>query len=149
MTKSTFRAGLAAVIVALAAVVPGAASAGIFTLSLSPRSDNADLIRQGLQIYGIVNEAKGKNRAKVDQKGRSNEAAVSQKGKDNYALVYQRGRGHAASLRQAGRNNAYGIFQFGKKTDVDVMQYGKSDVGLLLQGRLVNWSRAGLTPTAG
>ena len=55
-----------------------------------------------MQIYGIVHEAKGKNGAKVNQKGRGNEAAVSQKGEDNYGLVYQRSRGHGASLRQAG-----------------------------------------------
>ncbi|MGH6736627.1 MAG: curlin [Methyloceanibacter sp.] len=132
MFASTIKAGLAAAVIAVAA--SGPASAGSFTLSLTPKGESADVIRHGLQIYGMVNELKGKNHAKVDQKGRNNAAAVSQKGKGNSGLVYQRGDNHAATLTQAGRNNAFGIFQFGRATNVDVAQYGKGDVGLVFQG---------------
>jgi hypothetical protein len=134
MITTTLKAGLAATIISVAVVASTPASAGSFTLSLTPRGDSADLIRSGLEIYGMVNELKGKNHAKVDQKGRNNAAAVSQKGKGNYGLVYQRGRGHQATLTQAGRDNAFGIFQFGKATNVDVAQFGRGDVGLIFQG---------------
>lgn len=134
MTSNTIKAGLVATVIALAAGAPSLASAGSFTLSLTPQGDSANLVRQGLQIYGIVNDLKGKNKARVSQKGRNNAAAVSQKGKRNHGLVYQRGRGHSATLSQAGRNNAYGIFQFGRRTNVDVVQAGRGDVGLVFQG---------------
>ncbi|HZJ13183.1 MAG TPA: curlin [Methyloceanibacter sp.] len=132
MIITTIRAGLVATVIAVAAGTP--ASAGSFTLSLTPQGDSADFIRQGLQIYGIVNDLKGKNKARVSQKGRNNAAAVSQNGARNHGLVYQRGRGHTATLSQAGRNNAYGIFQFGRETNVDVVQAGRGDVGLVFQG---------------
>jgi Curlin associated repeat len=136
MSPTTIKTGLAAAVIALAISAPATAFAGdSFTFSLSPRGDSADLIRQGLQIYGIVNDLKGKkNHARVDQKGINNVAAVSQKGTDNYGLVYQRGRDHTATLAQAGRNNAYGVFQFGRRTNVDVAQTGTGDVGLIFQG---------------
>jgi hypothetical protein len=133
MITTTLKAGLAATVIIVVAIASTPASAGSFTLSLTPRGDSAELIRSGLEIYGLVNGLKGKNHAKVHQKGRNNAAAVSQKGKGNYGLVYQRGRGHEAILTQAGRNNAFGIFQFGKATNVDVAQFGRGDVGLIFQ----------------
>jgi hypothetical protein len=134
MIATPIKAGLAAVVIAVTASASVPASAGSFTLSLTPQGESADLIRHGLQIYGIVNELQGRNKARVDQKGRNNAAAVNQKGADNHGLVYQRGRGHTATLSQAGRNNAYGIFQFGRATNVDVVQVGRGDVGLVFQG---------------
>lgn len=132
MINNTLKAGLLAGALAIATVAP--ASAGSFTLSLTPRGDSADLIRSGLQIYGIVNELQGKNHAKVKQKGRNNAAAVSQQGAGNYGLVYQNGKGHGATLTQAGRDNAMGVFQFGRATNADVIQAGRGDVGLVFQG---------------
>lgn len=132
MITHTLKAGLIATALAIAATAP--ASAGGFTFSLTPRGDSADLIRSGLQIYGLVNEVQGKNHAKVKQKGRNNAAAVSQKGAGNYGLVYQRGRGHQATLSQAGRDNALGVFQFGRRGNVDVTQVGSGEVGLVFQG---------------
>jgi hypothetical protein len=132
MMTSFLRGGCVAAVMAVAASTP--ASAGSFTLSVTPHGDSADLIRQGLQIYGIVNEFKGKNHAKVSQKGRNNAAALSQKGAGNHGLVYQRGRGHTATLSQTGRNNAFGVFQFGRQTNIDVVQVGRGDVGLVFQG---------------
>ncbi|MEZ5827715.1 MAG: curlin [Hyphomicrobiales bacterium] len=134
MSKIKTNSALAAAAIVLTMGLATPASAGSFTISLTPRGDSADLIRNGLQIYGIVNELQGKNKAKVDQKGRDNAAAVSQSGAGNYGLVYQRGRSHSATLSQAGRNNTYGIFQFGKATNVDVVQVGRGDVGLVFQG---------------
>ncbi len=134
MITNTLKAGLVAAAIAVAATAATPASAGSFTFTLTPRGDSADLIKSGLQIYGLVNEFKGKNHAKVDQKGRNNAAAISQKGQGNYGLVYQRGKGHEATLTQAGRNNAFGIFQFGKATNADVVQTGRGDVGLVFQG---------------
>ena len=134
MTYASIRFGLAAAVIAIAASASGPALAGSFTLSLRPHGDSADLIRHGLQIYGIVNELKGKNKAHVEQKGRNNAAAVSQRGAGNQGLVYQRGKRHTATLSQAGRNNAFGIFQFGRATDLNVVQRGHGDVGLVFQG---------------
>jgi len=134
MTTTTLKTGLAAAVIALTAAAATPASAGSFTLSLTPRGESADLVRSGLQIYGIVNGLKGENHAKVKQKGRNNAAAVRQKGKGNYGLVYQKGKGHEATLDQAGRNNALGLFQFGRATNADVVQYGRGEVGLVFQG---------------
>ena len=134
MTTTTLKTGLAAAVIALTAAAATPASAGSFTLSLTPHGESADVIRSGLQIYGVVNGLKGKNHAKVKQKGRNNAAAVSQKGAGNHGLVYQRGNDHNATLTQAGRDNALGIFQFGRATNVDVVQAGRGDVGLVFQG---------------
>jgi len=103
LTKAsgTLKDSLAATVIAVTAIASTPASAGSFTLSLTPRGDSAEMVRTGLEIYGLVNDLKGKNHAKVDQKGRNNAAAVSQKSEGNYALVYQRGRGHEATLRPA------------------------------------------------
>jgi len=133
MMTSILRGGLVAAVMAVAASTPASAGGG-FTFQLTPRGDSADLIQSGLQIYGIVNGLKGKNHAKVKQKGRNNAAAVSQKGAGNHGLVYQRGNDHNATLTQAGRDNALGIFQFGRATNVDVVQAGRGDVGLVFQG---------------
>jgi Curlin associated repeat len=134
MTRSLTKAGLVAAVIAFAAAAPLPASAGGFTLSLTPSGDSADLIRQGLQIYGIVNDLKGKNHARVNQKGSDNAAAVQQTGAGNYGLVYQRGRGHTATLSQAGVDNALGVFQFGRRANIDVTQAGAGEVGLVFQG---------------
>jgi len=132
MITTTFKAGLVATVLTIAATAP--ASAGSFTFTLTPHGDSGDLIRSGLQIYGMVNGLKGKNHAKVKQKGRNNAAAVRQSGKGNYGLVYQKGQGHQASMTQAGRSNAFGLFQFGKATNADVVQVGRGEVGLVFQG---------------
>ena len=138
MPITTIKTALAAAVIAVGANAVTPAVAGSLSLSLTPSGDSADLIRSGLQIYGIVNELKGekaaKNHAKVKQKGRNNAAAVSQKGAGNYGLVYQRGNGHNATLTQAGHNNALGVLQFGRATDVDVVQAGRGDVGLVFLG---------------
>jgi hypothetical protein len=133
-TYTPIKSGLAAAVIAITASASGPALAGSFNLSLVPHGDSADLVRHGLQIYGILNELKGKNKAHVIQKGRNNAAAVSQKGVGNQGLIYQRGKHHTATLTQAGRNNAFGIFQFGSATDLDVVQHGRGDVGLVFQG---------------
>ena len=134
MTTTTLKTGLAAAVIALTAAAATPASAGSFTLSLTPHGESADVIRSGLQIYGVVNGLKSKNHAKVKQKGRNNAAAVRQSGKGNYGLVYQKGKGHEATLDQAGRNNALGLFQFGRATNANVVQRGRGDVGLVFQG---------------
>lgn len=133
MIKTTLKVGLLAAALAVAA---GPAAAGSFSFRLTPGGDSADLIRSGLQIYGLVNEAqsKSKNRATVNQKGRDNAAALSQTGAGNTGLVYQRGKGHGATLIQGGRDNAFGIFQFGRATNADVVQTGRGGVGLVFQG---------------
>lgn len=133
-TSNKIKATLAAAVIATTVGTSAPVSAGNFTLSLTPHGDSADLIRHGLEIYGIVNDLKGKNKAHVNQKGRNNAAAVSQKGAGNHGLVYQRGKHHTATLTQAGRNNAFGIFQFGRATNLDAVQVGRGDVGLVFQG---------------
>ena len=57
MINNALKAGLLAAALAIATAAP--ASAGSFTLSLTPRGDSADLIRSGLQMYGIVIERLG------------------------------------------------------------------------------------------
>jgi hypothetical protein len=122
---------------ALQAPTPASAGGGI-TMMITPEGEMADVIRQGLAIYSIVEQAKNnkknKNHAHVDQKGRDNAAAVSQKGADNYGLVYQRGDHHTATVTQQGRDNALGVFQFGRNGNLDFAQTGNGNVGLIFQG---------------
>ena len=137
MIRANRYASLGAALLGLLAVqVATPASAGSFSVSLTPKGETADLIRHGLQIYSAVEQQKSKkkNSAKVNQKGRNNAAAVRQKGGGNYGLVHQRGDGHTATLAQDGRNNAFGVFQFGRNTNADIAQTGNGNVGLLFVG---------------
>jgi hypothetical protein len=136
MMRSIKTGGVFALALGLAALqgpAPALAGGGI-TMTLTPDGDTADVIQQGLAIYSLVQQFKGNNHAKVNQKGHGNAAAVGQHGIDNYGLVYQRGRDHTATLAQTGRNNALGVLQFGRNTHLDVAQYGQGQVGLVLQG---------------
>jgi Curlin associated repeat len=138
MVRALTTAILAAMIGFGALGLPAPASAGGVTLMIAPDGESADLIQQGLRIYGMVKEQKEKkkkkNHAHVDQKGRDNAAALSQTGNDNYGLIFQRGHDHTAAVAQEGENNAFGLFQFGRKTNLDVSQAGRGQVGLVLQG---------------
>lgn len=137
MSPSPKRRNLMAAIVTLAALhVPVPAFAGgSVTVSIAPQGEAAEIIRQGLQIYSIVQQqkTKKKNHARIDQKGRGNAAALSQKGGNNYGLIHQRGRDHTATVAQEGWNNGFGVFQFGRNTNIDVAQIGRGKVGLVLQ----------------
>lgn len=112
-----------------------AADAGQFSFSVTPKGQDAELVRNGFALYNIYRSSKkSRNRAKVDQRGSGNAAAVSQSGSDNWAGVFQRGKGHSATVSQSGRNNAFGVFQFGKNTSASAAQTGDGNVGFLFQG---------------
>jgi Curlin associated repeat len=105
---------------------------GSVSLTISPNGRDAEVIREGLQIYSLFKSAK--NRAKVDQRGAGNGAAIAQHGSGNTAEVFQRGKGNQATIEQTGNNNWFGVFQFGKKNNAVVSQNGNGRTGLILQG---------------
>ena len=123
-----------AVLVAFAAVqLPSAAEARRqVSVTITPHGRNAELVREGLQLYSVFERTR--NRARVDQKGSGNGAAIGQSGQGNVAEVFQRGRGHSATISQTGNHNAFGIFQFGRNTSSTARQTGNDNVGLVLQG---------------
>jgi len=99
--------------------LPAPASAGGVTLMIAPDGESADLIQQGLRIYGMVKEQKEKkkkkNHAHVDQKGRDNAAALSQTGNDNYGLIFQRGPTTRRRLLRRARTMRLASFSSGAK----------------------------------
>jgi hypothetical protein len=115
------------------AVSPAAAkNSGSVSVTITPRGQEAEVIRGGLQLYSFFRSAK--NRAKVNQRGSGNGAAIAQHGSGNTAEVFQRGNGNQATIEQTGNNNWFGIFQFGKKSNAAVSQVGNGKTGLILQG---------------
>jgi Curlin associated repeat len=120
-------------IVAITAVLTPAQADGV-SVTLRPRGESADVIREGLGIYSFFRGLQ--NRAKSDQRGTNNGAAIGQHGRGNNAYVFQRGRDNSGIITQNGNNNAYGIFQFGRRNSTAVAQNGNGEVGITLQG---NW----------
>ena len=123
---------LAAAIAMTAALAP--AQANGVSITLQPRGENAQVIRQGLGFYSLFRDLR--NRAKTDQRGTNNGAAIAQHGRGNNALVFQRGRDNAGTITQNGNSNTYGLFQFGRRNSSTVVQNGNGGVGITLQG---NW----------
>jgi Curlin associated repeat len=109
-----------------------ARSSGSVSVTITPRGEQAEIIRGGLQIYSMIKSAK--NRAKVNQRGESNAAAIAQHGSGNNAQVFQRGRGHEAVVEQTGNSNWLGVFQFGRNSRSNVAQTGNGKSGLVIQG---------------
>jgi hypothetical protein len=110
------------------------ASANGFSFTLTPRGESAEVIRDGLTLYGIARDLR--NRAKTNQRGTGNGAAISQHGRGNTGLVFQRGRGNSGTITQNGNYNAFGLFQFGRRNSANAVQNGNGNVGITVQG---NW----------
>jgi hypothetical protein len=108
-----------------------AVAAGSVSVTLTPKGESANAIRDGLFLFSWAQQLR--NHVRVNQKGRGNAAAVSQSGHWNWAGIFQRGRGHSATVTQNGDNNAFGVFQFGRNTSLDADQTGHGQAGLVLQ----------------
>lgn len=134
MIRKRTMAGVVTLLIGITAIEMGtpAAAGGRVSFTVTPRGQNADVIRDGLHWYSFLRRAR--NQARVDQRGSGNGAAVSQSGNDNVAGIFQRGRGHSATIAQNGNNNAFGIFQFGRNTSTAARQNGDGNVGLVFEG---------------
>ena len=133
MNRLALSATLAAVIAATPVTAATAgAHHGSVSITLTPRGDNAKIVREGYLIYSLFKGAK--NRAKVDQRGIGNGSAIAQHGTNDAAEVFQRGRGHSTSIMQTGSNNVFGVLQFGRKTSSSIAQTGNGQAGLVIQG---------------
>ena len=104
------------------------------SITLRPRGESAEVIREGLGLYGLFSDLR--NRAKTNQRGSNNGAAIAQHGRGNNAYVFQRGRDNSGTITQNGNHNSYGLFQFGRRNSTTVVQNGNGEVGITLQG---NW----------
>ncbi len=134
MIRKRTMAGVMALLIGITAIEMGTpvAAGGRVSFTVTPRGQNADVIRDGLHWCSLFRRAR--NQARVDQRGSGNGAAVSQSGNDNVARVFQRGRGHSAAISQNGNNNAFGIFQFGRNTSTAARQNGNGNVDLVFEG---------------
>ena len=120
-------------IAAISAALSPAQADGV-SITLRPRGESAEVIREGLNFYSLFRDLR--NRAKTNQRGSNNGAAIAQNGRGNNAYVFQRGRDNSGTITQNGNHNSYGIFQFGRRNSTTVVQNGNGEVGITLQG---NW----------
>ena len=120
-------------ITAISAAFSPAQAEGV-SITLRPRGESAEVIREGMGLYGMFRDLR--NRAKTNQRGTNNGAAVAQHGRGNNAYVFQRGRDNSGTITQNGNHNSYGLFQFGRRNSTTVVQNGNGEVGIRLQG---NW----------
>ena len=130
-TRITLRAVLLAAAVTGTLAAPASAGGSVSWNFVPQNREEAQVVRNGLALYGVLNNTKGKS--SVRQKGKNNNAGLVQNGKGNLGVIHQNGKGHNATLDQKGKNNAYGIFQYGRKTDAAVTQTGKGNTGMLFQ----------------
>lgn len=121
------------VIAAISAALSPGHAVGI-SITLRPRGESADIIRESLGFYSTFRELQ--NRVKTNQRGANNGAAIAQHGRGNSAYVLQRGRDNSGTIKQNGNYNSYGLFQFGRRNSTAVVQNGNGEVGITLQG---NW----------
>ncbi len=128
--RNILTAGAAALVIGALPLAAPPAQAGDISFMLSPRGEQADLVRFGLGIYAMVKE---KDHAKIKQKGKRNGAAIAQNGRGNLGYVRQRGRDHSATLDQQGSGNAFAVIQSGRRGRADVVQRGDGEVGILFQ----------------
>ena len=117
---------------AIAACLAGPAIAGgSISLSINPGNPrDAQALRTGLMIYGIVQDIQSNGH--VTQRGVANAAALAQSGGGHFGVIYQDGAGHDGSLTQTGRGNAHGLFQFGRDTSAHVVQAGRGLSGMTI-----------------
>jgi Curlin associated repeat len=133
MIRANLAAGLLAFTVGVATIdaPTPAAAAGSVSVTIAPKGESANAVREGLFLFSWAQQMR--NYARIDQKGSGNGAAVSQSGQWNWATIFQRGRGHSAAVAQNGNNNAFGVFQFGRNTSMNAAQTGNGQAGVVLQ----------------
>ena len=125
-------AGLVAATISTATLVTPAAAGGSISFNFAPRTaDEANALRTGLAIYGLIKGAK--NGGNISQNGTNNSAGLQQYGQGNFGVVHQDGRGHNGTVQQYGGYNSYGLFQFGKNTNGHVTQQGYRGTGATFQ----------------
>lgn len=129
LTRATTCALSAVAFLAVSLVPDPVSAGGRVGFTVSPRGEEAEALRTGLQLYSFARSMRKKNRARVDQRGSGNSAAIGQNGENNWAGVFQRGRGHSGSITQDGNDNAYALLQFGRNGDTSVRQSGNGNVG--------------------
>ena len=128
MPRKTIIATLAAAVLSAGTLVAPAHAGGQIAIDIKPaNAEEAQAMRAGLAIYGIVNGLQ--NGANITQNGIANLAGIAQNGSGNYGVVHQQGNGHSGTLQQNGNGNAYGVFQFGENTSTDVVQNGNGETG--------------------
>ena len=115
-------------------VAEPAHAGGRIGFTVTPKGQDAEVIRTGIALYSVARSLRNKNRARVDQQGSNNGAAISQHGQDNWAGIFQCGRANSGTISQNGNNNAFALFQFGKKGNTNVSQNGDGNVGLRFEG---------------
>lgn len=120
--------------VAMLHIAEPAHAGGQIGFTVTPKGQDAEVIRTGIALYSVARSLRHKNRARVDQQGSNNGAAISQRGQDNWARIFQRGRGNSGTVSQNGNNNAFALFQFGKKGNTNVSQNGDGNVGVRFEG---------------
>lgn len=124
---------MAVLVAATPLLVPAdPAKAGSIGFTVSPKGEDAEALRTGLELYSVVRslQKSKKNRAKIQQYGDGNGAAISQRGQNNWAHVFQRGRGNSGSISQNGDDNAFALVQLGKRNNTQVTQNGNGNAGL-------------------
>ena len=92
MIRAKLAAGLLAFTIGAAAIdAPApAAAAGSVSVTIAPKGESANAIRDGFSLFSWVRQMR--RSARIDQKGSGNGAAVSQSGRWNWAAIFQRGR---------------------------------------------------------
>ena len=108
------------------------AEAGNITLRIRPHGHDAQVLRQGLQLYSLFQNFK--NHAKVGQTGSNNAAGIAQYGSGDAAAVFQNGSRNSGQVVQSGNNDAFALFQFGKHNSSVTQQNRDGEVGIVLQG---------------
>jgi len=136
MTRHKLFASVAAIFVGIATlhVAEPAHAGGRIGFTVTPKGQDAEVLRTGIALYSVARSLRKKNRAVVDQQGSNNAAAISQRGQDNVAGIFQRGRGNSGTISQDGNGNAFALFQFGKKGNTNVSQNGNGNVGVRFEG---------------
>ena len=135
MTRIGFRAATVAALMALTAVTPVSARGGSVSLTINPKGQDAQVVREGFFLYSLFKHSKSRGSgARIDQRGTGNGAAIAQHGNGNTAEVIQRGRNQQAMVTQNGANNWLGLLQFGRNTRSTVSQNGNGQTGLVIEG---------------
>jgi hypothetical protein len=134
MSKHKHTAGIVSLLTLMAVLGPASpAAAGGVSFTLVPRGESAEVVRQGLTIYGIARDLR--NRGRIKQRGIGNDAAINQRGRGNTAFLLQRGKGNSGTITQNGNYNGLGLLQFGRKNRANAVQMGDGNLGITLQGR--------------
>ena len=136
MMRHTMFASIVTVLasVAMLQAADPAHAGGRIGFTVTPKGQDAEVIRTGIALYSVARSLRHHNRARVDQQGSNNGAAISQHGQGNLAGIFQRGRGNSGTISQNGNNNSFALFQFGKKGNTNVSQNGDGNVGLRFEG---------------